>query len=279
MTSSSAPRRPRQPRGRLLAVRVLDDESASASPCATLQSRSAAAAGRRCGRGGTGRRARFRSWCEGVGVRVPPPASSGQGLPTGPEREAARMGQPVVHFRDHREGRRWPPALLRRAVRLGDERRQPDALRHRVARGQRSRGGNRTSAEALARHAEGYEGHVTVYVEVPDVEAALGEGRSTSVASGRWDPGHGLCRHGPVRRSRRAHGRRGAVRVVADRVLHLTNGDATVPALRDAGAAGDVLAWRDVLHDGPVAARTRRRCATCATLPRRVRRRRGGGRR
>jgi hypothetical protein len=35
-------------------------------------------------------------------------------------------------------------------------------------------------------------------------------------------------------------------------VLHVTNGDAAVPSLRAAGVEGDLLPWRDVLHDGPV---------------------------
>jgi Domain of unknown function (DUF1835) len=35
-------------------------------------------------------------------------------------------------------------------------------------------------------------------------------------------------------------------------VLHVTNGDYAVERLREAGVAGDVLAWRDVLHEGPV---------------------------
>jgi hypothetical protein len=35
-------------------------------------------------------------------------------------------------------------------------------------------------------------------------------------------------------------------------VLHVTNGDAAVPSLRAAGVQGDLLPWRDVLHDGPV---------------------------
>jgi hypothetical protein len=35
-------------------------------------------------------------------------------------------------------------------------------------------------------------------------------------------------------------------------VLHLTNGDSTVPALRAAGVEGEILPWREVLHDGPV---------------------------
>jgi hypothetical protein len=36
--------------------------------------------------------------------------------------------------------------------------------------------------------------------------------------------------------------------------LHLTNGDCTVETLRRTGLGGDVLAWRDALHDGPVPA-------------------------
>lgn len=32
----------------------------------------------------------------------------------------------------------------------------------------------------------------------------------------------------------------------------MTNGDATVPGLRGAGVGGTIMAWRDVLHEGPV---------------------------
>ena len=35
-------------------------------------------------------------------------------------------------------------------------------------------------------------------------------------------------------------------------MLHLTNGDSAVPAIRAAGAEGEILPWREVLHDGPV---------------------------
>jgi len=35
-------------------------------------------------------------------------------------------------------------------------------------------------------------------------------------------------------------------------MLHVTNGDHAVTQLRAAGIEGDVLPWRDVLHDGPV---------------------------
>lgn len=37
-------------------------------------------------------------------------------------------------------------------------------------------------------------------------------------------------------------------------MLHVTNGDAAVPALRRGGVEGEILPWRDVLHDGPVPA-------------------------
>jgi hypothetical protein len=34
--------------------------------------------------------------------------------------------------------------------------------------------------------------------------------------------------------------------------LHVTNGDCTVEGLRETGLAREILAWRDVLHEGPV---------------------------
>ena len=37
-------------------------------------------------------------------------------------------------------------------------------------------------------------------------------------------------------------------------MLHVTNGDAAAPALRRGGVEGEILPWRDVLHDGPVPA-------------------------
>jgi len=36
------------------------------------------------------------------------------------------------------------------------------------------------------------------------------------------------------------------------RALHLTNGNCTVAGLRGTGLAQTILAWRDVLHEGPV---------------------------
>jgi len=37
-------------------------------------------------------------------------------------------------------------------------------------------------------------------------------------------------------------------------VLHVTNGDCTVEIMRRAHVVGDIIAWRDVLHEGPVPA-------------------------
>jgi len=37
-------------------------------------------------------------------------------------------------------------------------------------------------------------------------------------------------------------------------MLHVTNGDAAVTTIRAAGMEGDILPWRDVLHEGPVPA-------------------------
>ena len=34
--------------------------------------------------------------------------------------------------------------------------------------------------------------------------------------------------------------------------LHLTNGTAVIPAMRDAGVSGPIVPWDDVLHEGPV---------------------------
>jgi len=42
---------------------------------------------------------------------------------------------------------------------------------------------------------------------------------------------------------------------VIRRVLHVTNGDSAAERIRSAGIAGDVLPWRDVLHEGPVPGR------------------------
>ena len=37
-------------------------------------------------------------------------------------------------------------------------------------------------------------------------------------------------------------------------MLHVTNGDSVVETMRQAHVVGDVVAWRDVLHEGPVPA-------------------------
>jgi hypothetical protein len=37
-------------------------------------------------------------------------------------------------------------------------------------------------------------------------------------------------------------------------MLHVTNGDSAAEGIRASGVAGEVLPWRDVLHEGPVPA-------------------------
>ena len=37
-------------------------------------------------------------------------------------------------------------------------------------------------------------------------------------------------------------------------MLHITNGDSVAGTLREAGFGPDIVAWRDVLHEGPVPA-------------------------
>ncbi len=37
-----------------------------------------------------------------------------------------------------------------------------------------------------------------------------------------------------------------------NKILHITNGDCAVEAIRKAGIKGEVLPWRDLLHEGPV---------------------------
>ena len=37
-------------------------------------------------------------------------------------------------------------------------------------------------------------------------------------------------------------------------MLHITNGDSAVPGIEATGVGGDVIAWRDVLHEGPLPA-------------------------
>jgi hypothetical protein len=48
--------------------------------------------------------------------------------------------------------------------------------------------------------------------------------------------------------------RRDDAAVYAGVVLHVTNGDSTVEILRRAHIVGDIISWRDVLHEGPVPA-------------------------
>ena len=37
-------------------------------------------------------------------------------------------------------------------------------------------------------------------------------------------------------------------------MLNITNGDSTANLMKEAGVIGDILPWRDVLHEGPVPA-------------------------
>lgn len=41
---------------------------------------------------------------------------------------------------------------------------------------------------------------------------------------------------------------------MADKQLHITNGDSAATIMRQAGIKGRILPWRDILHDGPVPA-------------------------
>ena len=107
----------RQLRGRLGAVRVLDPHPGVCHRAATLQSRCRTCGG--SGRGGTGRRARFRSsWPQAVGVRVPPPASAAS---------APSRAEAAVLFRCRRcrwpaHGRRTPRRRRSRRCRPGPHR-------------------------------------------------------------------------------------------------------------------------------------------------------------
>src|SRR6476646_9444660 len=53
-----------------------------------------------------------------------------------------------------------------------------------------------------------------------------------------------------------AHAARSRSLYVAPRIsmLHITSGDITVGVLKAAGMPGTYVAWRDILHDGPVPA-------------------------
>ncbi len=89
----------------------------------------------------------------------------------GDRHERRRNGTASRALRGHREGRGDAPALLLRAIRLGGGRRQRAELRERGPGGQheRRRCRDRRRVAALS----DYAGHVTFYVEVPDVEASL----------------------------------------------------------------------------------------------------------
>ena len=87
------------------------------------------------------------------------------------------MGQPVVHFEIIGKDGDKLQELLLRALRLGDRRRQPDELRDRQREGNTNADGAGIGG-GVAAGPEGYYGHVTFYVEVPDVEAALAKAES-----------------------------------------------------------------------------------------------------
>ena len=125
----------RRLRGRLLAVGMLDLDAVGGHPRATLQSR-ACRRDRRpspCGRGGTGRRARFRSSCRKAwGFESLRPHSDG-GDHAPPGRHHARRGG-----RRDRQRREREPARRRRGRRRDPPRGRPGAAR-RVPRAGRLR--------------------------------------------------------------------------------------------------------------------------------------------
>ena len=81
------------------------------------------------------------------------------------------MANPVVHFEVIGKDGAEAPGVLRGSVRLDDRREQPDELRH-------GRGSGNGVGGGIGAGPEGYGGHVTFYVEVPDVEAALAKAES-----------------------------------------------------------------------------------------------------
>ena len=90
------------------------------------------------------------------------------------------MGQPVVHFEVLGKDAEKDPELLLGALRVGD---QPLPFENPTQYGLVDRDGN-TNAEGIGIGGgvggapEGYPGHITFYVEVPDVEAALAKAES-----------------------------------------------------------------------------------------------------
>ena len=87
------------------------------------------------------------------------------------------MGQPVVHFEIMGKDGREAPELLLRAVRVGDRREQPDELRH-VPRDDNLASDGTGIGGGIGQAPEGYDGHVTFYAGVDDVEAALAKAES-----------------------------------------------------------------------------------------------------
>jgi len=61
-----------------------------------------------------------------------------------------------------------------------------------------------------------------------------------------------MARTGEAYATARARLDRGSAAGANQRVLHVTNGDSVRGTLQESGLVGQVLAWRDVLNDGPV---------------------------
>jgi hypothetical protein len=93
------------------------------------------------------------------------------------ERKGERDGQSGCSLRGDREGRRQAAELLLGAVRVGDRCGQPDGLRIVPRDGNLSPEGWGIGG-GVGTGPEGYEGHVTFYVGVPDIEQALQKAES-----------------------------------------------------------------------------------------------------
>ena len=117
-----------------------------------------------------------------------------------PPKEDRPMGQPVVHFEVIGKDAGQAAELLLRPVRLEVDADNP--MNYGIVKGEDNPSDWAASAAASAAPGpDGYEGHVTFYVAVPDVEAALQKAEEP-----RRDPGdgpgedHGRGRARPVHR-------------------------------------------------------------------------------
>ena len=87
------------------------------------------------------------------------------------------MGQPVVHFEVIGSDGERAAEILRRALRLGGQ--LDNEMKYGlVDREANSNGEGIGLGGGIGQGPDGYEGHVTFYVEVPDVEAALTKAES-----------------------------------------------------------------------------------------------------